>query len=154
MKDKNRALLLEQIDKKLDSFKEIKDLVVPTKGWLHTFRTALKMSLRQLGKRLDISSQSVSEIEKREANGTITLNNLREAAKALDMQLVYGFVSKHESLEQMIEKRAFELSKEIVMRTHTTMTLEDQQNSEERIRKAITQKTAELKTEMPKYLWD
>jgi predicted DNA-binding mobile mystery protein A len=107
-----------------------------------------------LGDRLRISPQSVKEIEERETNGTITLNSLRDAANAIDMKLVYGFVSKHESLEQMIEKRAKELATEIVMRTHATMTLENQQNSKERIEKAIAQKTAEIKFEMPKYLWD
>jgi hypothetical protein len=79
---------------------------------------------------------------------------LRDVANAMDMQLVYGFVSKHDSLEQMIEKRAKELATEIVMRTNNTMTLEDQQNSKERIEKAIAQKTNEIKSEMPKYLWD
>jgi enoyl-CoA hydratase/carnithine racemase len=79
---------------------------------------------------------------------------LRDVANAMDMKLVYGFVSKHESLEQMIEKRAKELATEIVMRTNNTMTLEDQQNSTERIEKAIEQKTNEIKSEMPKYLWD
>jgi hypothetical protein len=54
----------------------------------------------------------------------------------------------------MIEKRAKELASEIVMRTNTTMTLEDQQNSRGRIEKAIAQKTVEIKFEMPKYLWD
>jgi predicted DNA-binding mobile mystery protein A len=112
------------------------------------------MSLRQLGNRLHIAPQSVKEIEEREANGTITLKSLRDVANALDMQLVYGFVSKHESLEQMIEKRAKELAKEIVLRTHNTMTLEAQENSAERIEQAIAQKTAEIKYEMPKYLWD
>ena len=34
------------------------------------------------------------------------------------------------------------------------MALEDQQNTNERIAKAIAQKTEEIKTEMPKYLWD
>jgi hypothetical protein len=72
----------------------------------------------------------------------------------MDLQLVYGFVSKHDTLEQMIEKRAKELAYEIVMRTNTTMTLEDQQNSRERIEKAISQKAVEIKFEMPKYLWD
>jgi hypothetical protein len=54
----------------------------------------------------------------------------------------------------MIEKRAKEFATEIVMRTNSTMTLEDQQNSKERIEKAIAQKTNEIKNEMPKYLWD
>ena len=154
MKNSKQHLLLQQADKKLDNFKQLKSTVLPTKGWINTFRIALKMSLRQLGNRLRISPQSVKEIEEREANGTITLNSLRDAANAMDLKLVYGFVSKHESLEQMIEKRAKELAIEIVMRTHATMTLEDQQNSKERIEQAIAQKTAEIKFEMPKYLWD
>jgi predicted DNA-binding mobile mystery protein A len=154
MKNNKQHLLLQQADKKLDHFKELKSTVIPPKGWLNTFRLALKMSLRQLGNRLTISPQSAKEIEEREANGTITLNSLRDAANAMDLKLVYGFVSKHESLEQMIEKRARELATEIVMRTHATMTLEDQQNSKKRIELAITQKTAEIKFEMPKYLWD
>lgn len=154
MKNNKQQLLLEQTDKKIQVFKELKTITTPTKGWINTFRTALKMSLRQLGQRLQISAQSVKEIEIREANGTITLKSLRDVANALDMKLVYGFVCKHESLEQMIEKRALALAKEIVMRTNNTMTLEDQQNSAERIEKAIAQKTAEIKYEMPKYLWD
>jgi len=154
MKNNKQQLLLQQTDKKLEAFKDLKVTVVPAKGWVNTFRTALKMSLRQLGNRLNIAPQSTKEIEEREANGTITLNSLRDVANAMDMQLVYGFVSKHESLEQMIEKRAKELATEIVMRTNNTMTLEDQQNSAARIEKAIAQKTEEIKSEMPKYLWD
>jgi predicted DNA-binding mobile mystery protein A len=147
-------LLLQQADKKLDHFKHLKSTVIPPKGWINIFRIALKMSLRQLGNRLRISPQSVKEIEVREANGTITLNSLRDVANAMDLKLVYGFVSKHESLEQMIEKRANELAIEIVMRTNATMTLEDQQNSRERIEQAVAHKTAEIKFEMPKFLWD
>ena len=154
MKNTKQHLLLQQTDKKIETFKNLKEIVIPTKGWINTFRNSLKMSLRQLGDRLHISPQSVKEIEEREANGTITLNSLRDAANAMDMKLVYGFISKYESLEQMIEKRARELATEIVMRTHATMTLEDQQNSKERIEQAIEQKTVEIKFEMPKYLWD
>jgi predicted DNA-binding mobile mystery protein A len=154
MKNNKQHFLLQQADKKLDHFKHLKSTVIPPKGWINTFRIALKMSLRQLGNRLRISPQSVKEIEVREANGTITLNSLRDVANAMDLKLVYGFVSKHESLEQMIEKRAKELAIEIVMRTNATMTLEDQQNSRERIEQAVAQKTAEIKFEMPKFLWD
>jgi predicted DNA-binding mobile mystery protein A len=154
MKNTKQKLLIEQTDKKLAVFIPISSNVIPSKGWVNTVRTSLKMSLRQLGNRLKISSQSVKEIEVREANGTITLNSLKDAANALDLKLVYGFVSKHGSIDQMIEQRAKELATEIVMRTNTTMSLEDQQNSKERIKQAITQKTAEIKFEMPKYLWD
>jgi len=154
MKNYKQQLLIQQTDQKLAVFIPLRSTVIPSKGWINTVRTSLKMSLRQVGIRLKISSQSVKEIEEREAAGTITLNSLRDAANAMDLQLVYGFVSKHDTLEQMIEKRAKEFAAEIVMRTNTTMTLEDQQNSKERIEKAIAQKTVEIKFEMPKYLWD
>ncbi len=154
MKNTKQQLIIEQVDKKLLAFQSLADLSIPTKGWVNTIRTALKMSLRQLGSRVNATAQHIKQLENREANGTLSINSLKEVANALDMQLVYGFVSKHETLEQMIENRAKELATEIVMRTHNTMTLEDQQNTKERIEKAITQKTEEIKHEIPKYLWD
>ena len=154
MKDTKRILLIEQLDAKLSEYTNIKTVSVPAFGWIKSIRTALKMSLRQLGKRLNISAQSIAEMENREANGTITLNTLRNLGRGLDMQLVYGFVPNNSSMEQMIEQRANEIAKEIVGRTNVTMTLEDQQNSNERIKKSIAQKTEEIKYKMPKYLWD
>jgi len=149
-----QRLLIEQTDRKLSVFTPLSEIAIPQKGWIHTIRTALKMSLRQLGMRLNISPQSVKEIEEREANGSLTLKGLREAGAALDMKLVYGFIPKEKSLEEMIEKRARDLAINIVMRTSNTMHLEDQENSTERLEKAIKNRTEEIKTLMPKYLWD
>ncbi len=149
-----QKLLIEQTDRKLQVFRGLEKNSIPPLGWIHTIRTALKMSLRQLGNKLDMSAQSVKEIEAREANGSITIKSLSEAAKALDMNFVYGFVSQHQSLENMIEQRAYEKAKEIVMRTHKTMQLENQQNSNTRIQKAIENRAGEIKNNMPKYLWD
>ena len=153
MKNTKQQLLIDQTERKLEAFRLLETTVIPSNGWIHTIRKALKMSLRQLGIRLSMTAQSVKEMEEREANGTISIKLLNEAARVLDMKLVYGFVSKHESLEKMIEKRAHEIANEIVLRTNNSMILEDQQNSDYRITKAIEQKTKEIKTEMPKYLW-
>ena len=153
IKSKNNKLLISQTDKKLLVFSKL-DITIPSGGWIHAIRTALKMSLRQMGNRLSIAPQSVKEIEQREKDSSITLKNLREAGKALNMQLVYGFVPKEESLEKMIEKKAYEIAKEIVMRTSHSMLLEDQENSRQRIEKAIKERAEEIKNEMPGYLWD
>jgi predicted DNA-binding mobile mystery protein A len=153
-KVKQHRLLIEQLDKKLQSFKSLGTTAVPAAGWIHAIRTTLKMSLRQMGNKLSITPQSMKEIEQREKDGSITLKNLREAGKALDMQLVYGFIPKEESLEKMIEKKAHEIAKEIVMRTSHSMMLEDQENSKQRIEKAIKERAEEIKNEMPGYLWD
>ncbi len=149
-----QQLLIEQADRKLAAFRSLDSIVIPEKGWIFTIRIALKMSLRQLGNRLKISPQSVKEIEEREAKGSITLKGLKEAGAVLDMKMVYGFIPIGHSIEEMIEKRAMEIAKEIVMRTSNTMQLEDQKNSKERIEKAIKSRAEEIKSKMPKYLWD
>ena len=154
MKNTKHRLLIEQVDQKLAGFKHLKTVVVPQNGWVNTIRIALKMSLRQLGNRLGITYQSVKEIEQREANGTITLKTLREVGNALDLKLVYGFVPKNGSIEKIIEERALELARQIVMRTSHTMKLEDQENSKNRINKSIKNKVEEITDTMPKYLWD
>jgi predicted DNA-binding mobile mystery protein A len=154
MINSKQKLLIEQTDRKLQVFKGLEKVSVPPLGWIHTIRSALKMSLRQLGNKLDMSPQSVKEIEAREANGTITIKSLNETAKALDMKLVYGLVSKHQTIEKMIELRAHEMAKQIVLRTDKTMQLENQQNSKTRIQKAIDSRAEEIKNNMPKYLWD
>jgi predicted DNA-binding mobile mystery protein A len=154
MENSNLKLLIEQVDRKLKPFKDLETTVIPTKGWIHTVRVTLKMSLRQLGNRLNISPQSVKEIEEREANGSLTIKSLKEAGIALNMKLVYGFIPMDGSIEKMIEKRASELAFEIISRTSHTMKLEDQENTEERLKKAISNKAAELMDKLPKYLWD
>ena len=151
---KQHKLIVEQLDKKLQPFKVFSEITTPATGWIQVIRTALKMSLRQMGNRLSITPQSMKEIEQREKEGSITLKNLREAGKVLNMQLVYGFIPKDESLEKMIEQKAHEIAKEIVLRTSHNMMLEDQQNSKERIEKAIIERAEEIKNEMPGYLWD
>jgi len=153
-KTKQHKLLVEQLDKKIQTFKGLRGMAIPATGWIHAIRTALKMSLRQMGSRLSITPQSMKEIEQREKDGSITLKNLKEAGKALDMQLVYGFVPKEESLEKMIEKKAYDIAKEIVQRTSHSMMLEDQENSGQRIEKAIKERAEEILYERPKLLWD
>ncbi len=154
MNIQNQRLIIEQVDKKLSLLKPLEKIETPERGWVYTIRIAMKMSLRQLGNRLNMAAQSAKEIEEREMNGSITIKSLREVADALDMKLVYGFVAKEDSIEKIIAKRANEKAREIVFRTSNTMKLEDQENSEARIAKAIKDKTEEIKNKMPKYLWD
>ena len=154
MVDLNKKLLIEQLDKKLQKYSVFSETDLPSKGWIYSIRTALNMSLSQLGKRLKRTAQSVKEIEEREQNKSLTLKRFMEVADALNLRFVYGFVPKDSSLEKMIENRALQLAKEIVMRTSHTMTLEDQKNSDERLQKAIKDRADLIKQEIPKYLWD
>ena len=149
-----KKLQLEQLDRKLKGFNTAVQVTPPPTGWLKAVRVSLGMSLQQLADKLSITKQSVQEIENREKEGNITLKTLKDTANALDMQLVYGFVPKDGTLDDLIERKAKELAIRIVSRTSNTMKLEDQENSKQRIKKAIEERTAIIKNEMPKMLWD
>lgn len=149
-----KSLQLQQLNGKMLAYASLQKVVPPPTGWIKAIRNAVGMSLLQLGNRLSMTKQSVQDMERREKDGTITIKALREAARALDMQLVYGLVPNDGSLELLIERKAKELAIQIVMRTNNTMKLEDQENTKQRIQKAIQERTTTIKTEMPKTLWD
>ena len=149
-----KTLQIQQLNSKMLAFANLQSVVPPPTGWLKAVRTALGMSLRQLSNRLSITKQSMQEIEQREIDGSITIKSLRDAAKAMDMQLVYGFVPIDGSLEELINRRAKELATAIVLRTSQSMKLEEQENSGQRIKKAIEERATIIKNEMPKSLWD
>lgn len=136
------------------AFASLQKVAPPPTGWIKAIRNAIGMSMLQLGKRLSITKQSVQDIERREKDGSISIKALREAARALDMQLVYGFVPNDGSLEALIDRKAKELAIQIVQRTSNSMKLEDQENSKQRIEKAIEERATIIKNEMPKTLWD
>ena len=149
-----RKLQIEHLDKRMSAFPPLSGIASPPLGWIKAIRSALGISLLQIANRLSITKQSVKEMELREKEGTITLNSLRDAARAMDMELVYALVPKDGSLKGLIDRKALEMAKTIVQRASNSMKLEDQENSEQRIQKAIEERANELKNEMPKSLWD
>jgi predicted DNA-binding mobile mystery protein A len=112
------------------------------------------MTMEQLGGKLNISRQAVSQIEKREREGTITLNGLREAANALDMQLIYAIVPKTGTLEESVEKRAFELAQEMLLGANQQMRLENQAVDDAQLKEAVAETAAELVRNVDRHLWD
>lgn len=149
-----KKLQLDQLDRKLDKYKMASKVTPPPSGWIRSIRLSLGMTLQQLAEKLSITKQSVYELEKREKKGSITLKSLKEVANAMDLQLVYALVPKDGSLDLLIERKAQELAQRIVSRTSDNMKLEAQENSNERIEKAIHERSITLKSEMPRVLWD
>lgn len=151
---KTNKLQIQQLDKRIELLSPVLKYPNPVTGWIRAIRLALGMTLQQLADKLSISKQGLSDLELREREGAITIKSLREVANALDMELVYGLVPKEKSLEKHIDKKARDLAKRIVLRTSNTMKLEDQEVSEERLLRAIEERTEILKYELPKSLWD
>ncbi len=148
-----KKIAIEQLDLKLKPFHEIKNIEVPERGWVYSIRTALNMTLQQLGHQLKISIQGVKDIEKRELSGSISIKSLKEVAKALDMQFVYGFVSNHNSIDKFIELKARELAKKMVLK-NLNAAAENKELGENELQQEIEYLAHEIKREIPKYLWD
>ena len=112
------------------------------------------MTMAQLGNKLNITRQGIKRIEDSEANGTITINSLKEVAKAMDMKFVYALVPTNGTIEDLIEVKAEKLAQKIVLRTNQNMKLEDQGIDSDKLSKTIKDLADEIKREMRKSLWD
>ena len=129
MRAQERASARKQPDKRLNILQNVDVLARPPRGWIKAIREALGMTSAQLGKRLGVSQPRVLGIEKAEASGSITLESLERAARALDCRLIYAIVPR-KPLELLVEDRARTLAKKRLRATSHSMALEDQRVDE------------------------
>ena len=113
------------LDEKLTTLQPVDRYRPPAKGWIRALRDSLGLSSAQLGKRLGVRSQSVDDLEKSEAAGTISLATLRRAGQAMDCTLVYALVP-NTSLDAMVQRQAESLARAAISRVSHSMALEDQ----------------------------
>lgn len=111
-----------QLDERLT---RLPPLASPSVGWIRTIREALGMTMAQFGRRLQISPQSVQNLEERERKETVSIAKLREAAEALECELRIVFVPRT-SLESTVRSQAARKAREERNRIVHTMRLEAQ----------------------------
>ncbi len=83
-----------------------------------------------------ISTSTISQAERREAEGHITVETLRKVAEAMNCEFKYMFVPKSD-MNTFIQKKAYEKAKRILESADLHMSLEDQKvrsKIEDRIR--------------------
>jgi len=119
------ALARKHLDKALTPFREALAQPRPPKGWVRAIRDALGMTSRQLAARMGFSQSTITGLEQGEEAETVTLKTLRQAAEALDCQLVYALVP-NTTLDEVVRTRARALAQEHLARIHHTMRLENQ----------------------------
>jgi predicted DNA-binding mobile mystery protein A len=126
MRSEFKNLRLKQLDRALEPYRAAREVPRPSKGWIRTIRQALGISSGELARRLGTSRQLPLQLEKGEAEDRVTLKSLRAAANALDCDLVYAFVPRAGSMQELIENRARAEAKNRVLGVEHSMALEDQ----------------------------
>lgn len=141
------------LDHQFDRIRSLDALRRPSKGWLRAIRDALGMTTRQLAKRSGVSQPNISLLEKSEAQDSITLGKLREAAEALDCELVYALVPRR-PLEETVRQRASQIAEKKLSRLNHTMRLEAQALNEKDLERERERLIDELLRSKPSRLWE
>ena len=126
---------------------------LPCEGWVVTVRKALGMSGAQLARRLGVSRASVSQTEKNEMSGSVTLKHMQKTANALGCRFVYAIVPD-ERIEDVICDQATRKATKLVQRVSGHMALESQSLPLEKAQAEIARLRDELMRDMPSDFWE
>ena len=149
-----KTIITRQYREKLNQAAlKFQSFTLPSEGWIRTARKALDMSGVQLGRRLGKTRALVSNTEKAELDGGVTLKTMRSMAEAVNCRFVYAFVPE-ESAETIIRRRAREKAKQRVMEASSHMALEQQTISQSQIEFEIERLAENILREQPSCLWD
>jgi len=150
--DSTKHVVLQQLINRVKSSREAHAPKPPKEGWIRTIRKALGMSGAQLAQRMGYTRNKVSILERKEASGDISINQLTELANSLDADFVYCVVPRKDP-EQLIEEQAQKKATEMIRKTHQNMYLESQHISDEAQEEQIQFLADEIKRAGGKTLW-
>jgi predicted DNA-binding mobile mystery protein A len=119
-------LRLNQLDRTLEPFRIAQKIPRPSRGWIRAIREATGITARELAQATGTSRQLPLQLEKAEADDSITLKSLRKLAGALDCDLVYALVPREGTMQGALERRARAEATRRVLAVEHSMALEDQ----------------------------
>jgi predicted DNA-binding mobile mystery protein A len=148
-------LALELFDKELPEIQGASEALIrhtPREGWVRSIRKSLGMSMRAFATRIGFKEpSSVTNLERNEREGTITLQTLRRAAEAMDADFVYAIVPR-KSLRETVAARAREVAQQRIAPIAKSMALEEQGLSKKQIQRQVDELADELEMR-PDRLW-
>lgn len=123
-------------------------------GWIRSSRTAIGMTLKQLATRLGFSVPAAKNFEMREVDEAITLASLRKIANAMEMDLVYYFKPKQDSLDDLLQIRAELKAKELMESSNQATLLENQEADNKNKSREYDRLITEIRNQKLSSLWD
>lgn len=132
----------------------IRDITLPREGWIATVRKALGMSGPQLAKRLGLTRARISQMERAETHGGISLKSMQAAAEAMNCRFVYAIVPASGSIGTLLQQRALKKAEEVVKRAAQHMALENQALSQASYKQEIERLAQQLVEKPPADFWE
>lgn len=122
-------------------------------SWIQMMRQALRMSGAQLARKMNVSRGLISNVERAELDGKVTLKKMRDYADAMDCDFVYCFAPR-DKIENILKRRAIEKAQTIVDRTNKHMGLEGQALDNARTKFELDRLAAQLLEDDLSELWN
>lgn len=146
-------LIRAQLSQTLKKLSPLTSFSMPAKGWVVSIRTALGMNTRQLAKRIGVARQRISEIEKGELLGNVTIKTMKKTAEALNCKFVYCLLP-NTSLDDTIKKQAEHIVIDRMNHVRHSMLLEKQALSDNEMKKSIDNAVQNILRDSPKSIWE
>jgi predicted DNA-binding mobile mystery protein A len=106
IREKERKVARVRLDEEMKPFRTAGRQPNPTNGLLRAVRKTLGIPLTEVAVKAGVVLSTVTDLERRELEGTITMRSLARIAEALDCKVVYGVVPmKGRTLEYLAEER-------------------------------------------------
>lgn len=147
-----KQIVRRQLQKNVNATREIADTWQPEIGWIRTVRNALGMTAAQLARRMQISGAAVTQMERKERTGEITIKQLNKTAAAMDCRVVYALIPERR-VEELVEAQVRRKAEALLSRVNVTMQLENQGLSESERDSALQQKISAMINDPPRDLW-
>ncbi|MCB0523823.1 MAG: mobile mystery protein A [Saprospiraceae bacterium] len=149
-----KAIIASQYREKVNkAASKLGDINLPPEGWICTARKALGMSAAALARRLGKTRALVSNAEKAELDGGVTLKTMQAMAEAMNCRFVYAIIP-HDSVETILEDRAKQRAKKIVEAGGHHMALEAQSLSRKQIDFEIERLASNMLKNQPSDFWN
>ena len=78
-------IAISQADRRIKPLRDSLENTQVRPGWIHYMRNILGMTLKDLAIRAGVSTPTVAQSERREAEGKVTLETLRKIANSMEI---------------------------------------------------------------------
>jgi predicted DNA-binding mobile mystery protein A len=132
---------------------DLKRVAMPKEGWIKTIRKALGLSGAQLARKMGKTRAAISNMEKAELSGGVTLAAMQQIAESLDCRFVYAIVPSGQ-VEDIIAKQAQKKAEALVNTANYQMALEAQSLDKDKIVYEVERLKQSFIRDLPADFWN